>query len=480
VSVGVFALIASVAESALHVWLDPLMNPDGVIYLLAAQAWLDNGYAAAAAAFPIPTYSILIGEVHQLSGLSLLASAQCLNAMLVALLVVGLQRLTWRLGGSYRAQLVVVVLGLLLPELNGFRSFLLRDFGSWTCSMWALAALVGYSRTPSPGAAIAFVVLAVSAATFRMEAVPLLLVLPLALFLMPTRRRAASMLSTPIVLLSALAVATFAATDTLPAGAWQLARDLLSGLPAHLQQQVAAFGTNVLDAEFHDYAGYGLAGGLLAMLLVHTVMAASPPLAAVAGVGLLRGQLGTLQRQSAPLLWGALLLTLAGMACVAISRGIIQTRYAMPAGLLATVVAAFTIDHWVTHAQSRRERSRVRSVLALLLLYLVAEGGFALWNSKHYYVEAAAWLAAHTDPDTRIFSRDVRLIYLANRRVDSNTLNPETAATATPQSLPQYEYWVVQQRAGATTRADLSPAVWPCVAEFANRKGDRLRIFKRP
>ena len=475
--VAVLALIASLAMSALHVWLDPLMNPDGVIYLLAAEAWLSDGYAAAAAMFPIPAYSVLIGVMHELSGLGLLASAQCLNALLVALLIVGLQRLTWVLGGGLRAQLLVISFGLLLPELNGFRSFLLRDFGYWACSVWALALLVSYSRTPRPAAAVGFVVLAVIAATFRMEAVPLLLVLPLALFLMPSRRGAAAALWLPTVLASALGFGLLTTTDAMPSGALQLARSLLSELPAHFQQRLAAFGSQVLDPHFHDYAGYGLTGGLLAMLLVHTAIAASPPLAAVATVGVLQRQLGALQPPSAPLLWGATLLTLAGMACVAISRGIVQTRYAMPIGLITTVVAAFTIDHWLAIATRADVRRRVRVVLALLLVYLLAEGGFALWNSKRYYVDTAAWLAAHTDPAARIFSRDVRVIYLANRPVDAAALNPDTAAMATPQSLPQYDYWLVHDRAG--TRSDDVLAGWACVAEFVNRKGDGWRIFRR-
>ena len=114
--IGIVAGLASLTFSAVHLWFDPLLNPDGVVYLLMAQRWLDEGYGDfSAATLPMPFYSMSIAVVHSLTGLSLLTIARCLNAGLIAMLVVGLQRLTWVLGGGTRAQLSVVVLALMLP-----------------------------------------------------------------------------------------------------------------------------------------------------------------------------------------------------------------------------------------------------------------------------------------------------------------------------------------------------------------------------
>ena len=93
-------MLTSFVLSVIHLAFDPVPNPDGVVYLLAAQAWLDDGYGGAAAIYPLPVYSILIASVHAVSGLGLLTSAHCLDAVLIAASIVGLQRLVAALGGT--------------------------------------------------------------------------------------------------------------------------------------------------------------------------------------------------------------------------------------------------------------------------------------------------------------------------------------------------------------------------------------------
>src|SRR3954467_12378830 len=87
--ISVAAVAASTLASIIHLRFDPLVNPDGIAYLLAAQAWLDSGYAAATSVYPLPIYSVLIAALHSITGLSLLTSAHCLDALLIAALIVG-------------------------------------------------------------------------------------------------------------------------------------------------------------------------------------------------------------------------------------------------------------------------------------------------------------------------------------------------------------------------------------------------------
>jgi hypothetical protein len=477
VTLSIGAVLASIAFSITHLALDPLPNPDGVVYLLAAQAWLDDGYAAAAATYPLPIYSILIAWVQSASGLSLLTSAHCLDAALIAGLIVGMQRLAAALGGGIRVQVIVVVLALLLPELNGYRSFLLRDFAYWMFAIFAIVFLARHAVAPSLTRAVAFVVMCALAAAFRAEAIVLMAAMPLAFLSRGASKRA--LLTLSICVLGALAsLALLYVVLPSPATTW-LSQALDQGIvlatevPERVHGQISGFATHVLDSRFHDYAAFGVAGGFATMIVVHIVNAASLPLTAIVIVGLLTKSMGRMDPRATPVVFVALGVATLALAVVLTARGIIQTRYAMSAGLLIVVIAAFVTDDWFLRAGARRGKMSWAS--ALLVTYFLGEAGFGLLNSKQHYVAAADWLAQHTAPDARIFSNDLRVVYLAGRPVyrhgASITLSSELQAP-----LGAYDFWVVNPSRAGTEDLAHAQRLTP-VAQFANKKGQTLLIY---
>jgi len=484
---SIVGALVSLLWSALHLRFDPLLNPDAVVYLMTAQAWLDAGYAAAAAIFPLPFYPMLIAGVHTITGFDLLTSAHCLDAGLIAILIVGLQRLTWTLGGGGRAQRIVVLLALMLPELNGLRSSLIRDFGYWALWVWALTCLLRYAQAPDIKRSIAFFILCLAATAFRLEAIPLLLLLPIGLTFGAARRPgAAAALYAPATLAIALVGLIAAAStgfsinrDWAPAMV-KMGVTLVTELPAQIQSRLAGFSTHVLDPGFTDYAGFGLAGANVAMILVHVANAASLPLFAIAAFGVARHSVGTLNRNAVPLLWTAFAIVVLGLAAVLLSRGIIQTRYAMPAGLLILVIAAFVIDDWYTRANTPRKRQRLQWMSALLLAYFLGEAAFQLLNSKQHVIETAQWLEQNTMPTARIFSNDARVVYLADRPVDWRGMLGAAEPNSPPPSSEHYDYWAVYSSRNDPQARQIADgdADWQRVAQFANKKGDGFVIYQ--
>ena len=110
---GAIGVIVSLLYSLLRLWIDPLFNPDAVYYLIAAEAWLESGVAAALEIYWRPFYSILIGGFALISGLSTLASAHVIDALFAATLLVAVQLLIRELGGDVRTQAVGMAL---LPD----------------------------------------------------------------------------------------------------------------------------------------------------------------------------------------------------------------------------------------------------------------------------------------------------------------------------------------------------------------------------
>ncbi len=452
-----------------------------MVYLLAAQAWLDAGYVAAATMYPLPVYSILIASVHSITGLALLTSAHCLDIALIAGLIVGLQRLTAALGGGLRVQAIVVVLALLLPELNGYRSFLLRDFAYWMFATFALAALARHAIAPTWMRAATFVAMCGLAAAFRAEAIPLLVAMPLALLSRPISKRAFVTLSICVLIAGVSVAVMYAVWSASPSTTWFVQTlhqgiGLAAAVPARIEAQIAGFATQVLDPRFHDYAAFGVAGGLATMIVVHVVNAGSLPLTAIAIVGLLSGASGRMDRRARPVIFVALGVAIVSLAALLVARGIIQTRYAMPAGLMIVVIAAFVVDDWLARASS--QRNWVHWGAPLLVVYLLGEAGFGLINSKHHYVDAAHWLKQHAAPDARIFANDLRVVYLAGRVVDWR--GADAGAIASDPIAPvgtSYDFWVISTRAESETDEQANARGFGRVAEFVNKKGQALLIY---
>jgi hypothetical protein len=345
--------------------------------------------------------------------------------------------------------------------------------------VFGLALLVRHLIAPTFSRAGGFVVMCGLAAAFRAEAILLLLVMPLALPFGVTGRRAFVMFAICVSIAVVAVALLFVALSASPSTTWlaqtlHQAIRLAAEVPGRVDAQITGFGAHVLDPRFHDYAAFGVAGGLVAMIAVHVCNAASLPLAAIAIAGLAMGASGRIDRRGARIVAAAFGVSILALAAVLTARGIIQTRYAMPAGLLVVVIAAFVVDGWYAHAKSPSRGLRWAS--ALLALYFLGEAGFGLFNSKYQYVDAARWLTQHTKQNARIFSNDLRVVYLAGRPVDwRNALADGTMARA---SADTYEYWVVNaarddlEADAFTTANGLTP-----VAQFANRKGQALRIY---
>lgn len=450
----VAAIFASITYSAIRLAFDPLINPDAVLYLLVAQAWLDGGIAAATQFDTRPFYSLLIAALHWLTGLPLLISAHLLDAGLIALLTVSIQRLASILGVSVRVQLLVVLLTLLLPSLNEFRSFLIRDFGYWAFCVLAISWLIRYIRLEKPRYAIAFFGCGLAAALFRMEAVLFLSTLPLALLLRhrPRLMPVAKLYLPHLLFASAVAVLTLSDGDYGRLG--HALTDALIGTPLDLlhsalvaaQGRIDAFGTYVVDGSVSDFHAAGAIGGMLTMVLAHMINACSVPLFAFATVGTFRRSFSFVDPPALRALGATVVLVVVGMFVLALAVGVVQTRYAEMVAIVVVILAGFSMHDLAYGAHSARFKRNARILVGVTFVYLVGEAGFALKHSKSHYLETVSWIQQHTPPNTWVYSNDVRIPYLGERNFRWTEVNPHTNIAISELAGLGYEYWVYHVR----------------------------------
>lgn len=156
---------------SLIAYIGGTLNRDGMLYVRAAQAFLDGGFASAKAVFSWPYLSIAMAAIAKLTGLTLDQAGYLLNALFMA----GACALVVACAGRRQAEAVgfVALAVLAIPGLNEYRNELIREYGCWFFVMLAFWLALRWDEQPRWPTAIAIQATLVLAALFRPEALTL-------------------------------------------------------------------------------------------------------------------------------------------------------------------------------------------------------------------------------------------------------------------------------------------------------------------
>ncbi|MCG3168514.1 MAG: hypothetical protein CALGDGBN_00011 [Pseudomonadales bacterium] len=450
---NVLLVLASVALSVVAILRDPIINDDGVFYLMLAREAATNGIAASFALFDRPLYPILIALLHQASGLPLLAGARLLDAALLALLVVNFTRFAVLLCGERSLAPWIALLVLLFPQLNEYRSFLVRDFGFWALLFGALVPLLRYQATQRWQHGLAWAALGAGAAAFRPEALLYLLLLPLACLRGETkalRAMSAARLYACIGVLVLPPVLVLARFDLLQAPVDAIAGTLHASL-RELREGFAAasssYAANVLDARAQDFAPVSLAAGLLAVLALKSLAVLGPLYCIVLGWGIVSGRaaLPAVARGT----WRALLaIALLIVGCFVLGRQFVTGRYVMMPCLLALVPAALALRSLsVAARQTGRERTFLL-VAGIAIVLLLVDGFVSFGPQRDARPQAIAWMRANLPAGARVFGNDRVLDhYSGGEFVWDDMMLAEELILGGRAPLAGVDYWILRRDA---------------------------------
>lgn len=179
--IGLGILINLIIACGILLYQQPF-NVDGIIYLNAASAFIKDGIKAAISVYPWPFYSVLIGSLSYLTHLPLEISALLINGLLTTVLVSSFILLIKELGGGTNEQYFALLIILVYPYLNHDRSNILRDFGYYAFLLNSLLLFLRYLKKPNLPLGLAWNLIAIIAALFRIEGVIVLALVPLAIF----------------------------------------------------------------------------------------------------------------------------------------------------------------------------------------------------------------------------------------------------------------------------------------------------------
>ena len=166
--------VTIVVSLAIGLWthlIDPIINKDGTLYVLASQAFLQGNFASGLDAYKWPFYPLTVACVAWITGMSAEASALLFNALMRGLGGIAFLLIVKRLGGSYRQILLAMLVYLFFPGLNELQSMIIRDIAFLACFLWMIVFFVDTLREPAPARFALFIVSGLLATAYRIEGI---------------------------------------------------------------------------------------------------------------------------------------------------------------------------------------------------------------------------------------------------------------------------------------------------------------------
>lgn len=396
----------SAVLSALALLPRPLVNNDGIVYLVAAEAFTRDGFDAARAIHGWPFYSILIAGVAAVLRVPMEAAAHVTGTCLLAAACVAFVAVVRSLGGDRRVQWLAAAVVLAHPWVNASRALVVRDFGVWAFGLFALAMVLRLDGPCRTRAALRWAGGSVAAVLFRADAVALMAAAPIALALhrdLPRKERVAT----------TLALLVPAVLATAGAAAWLLTDPLYEMSATPLRDAAAALASSFPMPYGREYAPFILALGLAAVPVVKTIKSLGLAHTALAAIGMARG--GPAQRFHRVALWATLAAAAVPLYVHVLRLLFVESRYTVFATLVLGAWAPFGLAG-LTRANAARSRAIAVAAAAALVLTLATSLPLRPAAENHVR-EAAAWIRQNAGT-ARLHTNSLQIAYHSGSRVD--------------------------------------------------------------
>lgn len=405
----------------LSLWLiviDPVLDRDAILYLRAADAYLQDGFGASQQLFGRPTLSICLAWVHRLTGLPLPYAGLLVNSLFYALFCLAFVATVSAMGGDRRVQLFAAAVVLFHPTLNDQRSSILRDPAFWALALLAFRQLLLYVQQPGPRHRLGWWLYILLASLFRFEGLFFAALAPLALLAMrdlPHRLRHCLGLLAPALLLATAAVLLLSfgnGSGGLRLPGITLYWERLLHFPQQFNTLAASGAEATLNPFSRDDAAVALLAGFAAIVMLNICRALTWPL-----VLLFAWQWPArdrLRRDSRVLLLSHLAICLLYLGLFALLNHFMSERYATQLVVFMLLYLPFMLER-MWRAQSG---SLPRYLAAALLVLMAGDSVHNRDHEKAFIRDARDWVLEHTPQEARVVSNNEYLAYFSRRPFD--------------------------------------------------------------
>ena len=416
-------ILANIALSTWCIYLDSVINFDGVTYIAIAQMFADGNITAAIGYYSWPFYSVFIALLSKVLWIDVELAAYALNTLLVISLSLAFVCVVREISGNHwRITLIAIVVILLLPSISKYRAFIIRDFGYLSCYLWSLYFIFRYCVSGSSKHLIGWLIFAALSSLFRFEGIVFILIAPYFLFLfsvhtIPHRKKILSILSITLVgaavgllywyindkYMDSVEVARLSGQNIH--GLWDFFTDNLK--TAIGKPDVTTMGFMGLLARNSGEVFYELVRRMAVFYFLFAAYAYLKKLA--------------LQNDLQRRIWQVFLFTnLIMLLGFSVFNNFFVSRYTMASVLTLLILAPFAINHIFDYFQKAQIKLKFASGFAVLVLLLASLEGLNVATNKHYVKQAGEWMDQNLPQDATIYSNNKLAVYYADRGVKAN------------------------------------------------------------
>lgn len=489
--VRMVTVLGSLLLSLLAVLLNELPNTDAYTYARTADIALSDGIGAAFQHYQWANFPLMMGMLHNMTGLSMFAAANVINAVLFALLSVSFVNIVAALTPSRRTIWLAVACVLLYPHLNEFRPYVIRDIGYLAFSLLAVYYLIVYAESLRMRFGLYFMLSCLAASLFRPEALLFLFVTPVAV-LVPTQslvnlRQRAFLRLQILSVLTVMSLGVVLALTALDVPAQlqvflQIYQPFLSNLAPLLGAEAPAIEQAVFGdyaAQFvGDYSGIFLTTGLLAILLACIVDSLGLAVAPLLIYGALRRYLRLSQPGLAVIVCWMLVAAGILLAFMLLTR-FVTTRYTLLLCTLLLVFLPFVLDRGWSFAVSQQRKGFLRWAL-FLSVFAAADAHISFGASKQHLDDASRWINASTRSTAPLLTNEIHIAYQSGRVENYDEVRRELSGDLILSAVPG-TIIAVTPRDGFQPHLEegMRNGSLRLIRQFAAERGADLMVFEK-
>lgn len=494
--IRLYAVVASLVISGIILLFPDAYTPndDAYNYIRTADIFLNEGLAAAFEHYTWASYSVLIGLTSKL-GIGLFPAAHLINALFYALLVFAFVSIVMEMHTSRLILVLSAVVILVYPQLNEYRTYVIRDIGFWALSLLALWLFLLFARTGMLQYAVGFCGALLLAMSLRPEAMFYLLVTPVALLLdqrceRQERQRRFFLLASLIIGIGLLALIVLALAGanviTLLTEFVSVYKPFLSNTFTPDPVQADAVG-KVLFGEYaadfsREYIAIFMAAGLLSILLANLFNSIGGPFLWVLVYGAIQSQLRISRAAAMPILFYMLTNAIVLLGFLFVTR-YLSSRYALLFSLMLALLVPQLLAYYLQNKAEAKRRTAV-VVLSIFLSYCAFDAYISFGYSKHYVYDAIDWVAQDGADDNgtipTLVTNNHAVAYFSGRVEDYDKIKRNLTATDILQVAPGA--LVVIETNFAMTQLLATPAIAAAlerVVTLPSAEDEQLLILRR-
>lgn len=469
------------------------INVDGIIYIKAAQAFLDQGFHVAVATYPWPFYSIFIAITSKLTHLSLLHTGFLLNTILTSILFVTFIILIKEFGGTIIEQYLGILTLSIYPFLNHDRYNILRDFGYYAFFLLSFLFFIYYLRNIKWRDALIFTLCLLIALLFRIESILLLLLAPTIILFKNELNLKQKILATiklyvPCIILGSLGLAiVFIKYHTMNINFKDINIffDVLISGPSYIMTNLSAktilIQHDIMNIYGQDSAKIFLAGGMIAIFFNTFFTTMNGFYTVIVCYALISKKI-IIEASARLALFGFIIIYSLILFGFILTEIFLPGRYIVPLCLLLMLLIPFAFTSIYQYYLNNRTRYWLPLLFIIGLCYTIANAFGHFGTSKSYIVIAGKWIKNNTPASSQLYSNDPTLAFYSER---AGTLyegiqnNNDWLITLKNTSLNNYDYLalVIHNNELQKEKQVLSWLNKKPIQEWHNNFGDEALIF---